>query len=613
MSQKPWETFLKKIISNKKLKTDIHKQRINPLRLRNIIFTILLMHIGWANGQNNFLLKIVFLDSADTEVTLIKNNIIKSTFYNDTLQIRRQLELLIYQYRGEGYLAASLDSLIRDSLNTTAYIYTGQKYIWATIKQGNVPIELLDGTGFRKKLFFEKPFRYDQVAAINSKILRNCENRGYPFASVSLDSITIINNQFTASLSLNKNRFLLIDSIIIKGKADVAPVYLYNYIGIAPGDVYKEIQIRKISSRFRELAFIKEVKKSQVLFTEKETKLYLFLENKKASQFDGVIGLLPDESKSGKFNLTGEIHLKLQNSLRRGEIIEINWKQLPVKSQDLKVHFLYPFLFNTPFGFSGNLAIFKKDTTYIDVTKILGIHYALTGNNFIKAFVKDKQSDLQSTAGLENVTTLPPFADITTVSYGATVYYENLDYRLNPKKGITIESTGSAGNRRIRKNSEFNPAIYESIKLKSVTYHGELITDFFFSLGGRHVMNFGTITAYIYNPDLFTNELYRIGGLKSLRGFDEESIYASVYSIGKIEYRYLLEQNSFLFTFFNIAWYENNTGNFHITDTPFGLGTGINFETKIGIMSVSYALGKQFDNPVLFRNGKIHFGIVNYF
>ena len=564
-------------------------------------------------GQKNFTIKVIFNDTLNKELSSFKKDFDETKTFSDTLQIHQQLETLILRLRGNGYLAASVDSIKRDYLKTIAFIYTGEKYIWAYLKQGNVPVELLEGTGFRKKLYSGKPFRFDQIALINSKILRNCENRGYPFAIVSLDSIIINENQFSASLSVNKNRFLHIDSIIIKGSADVTPVYIYNYIGIAPGDVYKENQIKRISNRFRELPFIREVKTSQVLFTEKETKLYLFLENRKASQFDGVIGLLPDENKSGKYNFTGEVHLKLQNSLKRGEIIELNWKQLPVKSQDLKVHFLYPFLFNTPFGVDGNLAIFKKDTTYIDVTKNLGVQYALTGSNYIKAFVNDKQSDLQSSKGLENITTLPSYADITTVSYGATVHYEKLDYRLNPRKGFLLELTGSTGNRRIRKNSDINPLAYENINLSSVTYLGEINADYFFSMGGRNVINLGSNTAYIYNPNLFTNELYRIGGLKTLRGFDEESIYASVYTIGKIEYRYLLEQNSFLFTFINIAWYENTSNNLHITDTPFGFGTGINFETKIGIMSVSYALGKQFNNPILFRNGKIHFGIVNYF
>jgi outer membrane translocation and assembly module TamA len=564
-------------------------------------------------GQKKINLVITISDTTNFDRNFLEKEFAVTKSFKDTIQLNEFLQTTLIKLNDEGFLSAGIDSVIKDSINYHAFLFAGDKYTWAYLTQGNVDEEYLEGTGFRKKLYSGRPFRYDQVATLNSKILRNCENKGFPFANITLDSIKINGKNFSAALSLKQNRFVRIDSVILKGTATVAPVYLFNYIGIKHGDVYKENQIRKVSSRLRELPFLKEVKSSQVLFTEKETKLYLFLENKKASQFDGVIGLLPDEAKSGKFNITGEAHLKLQNSLKRGEIIELNWKQLPAKTQDLKVHALYPFLFNTPFGLDGRLAIFKKDSTYIDVTKTLGIQYSFTGSNFLKAFINDKQSDLQSAKGLENITILPAYADITTISYGATIHYEKLDYRLNPRNGFYIEATGSTGNRKIRKNIEINSVVYDSLKLTSVTYQGEIIADYFISLGGRHVVDLGTNSGYIYNPQLFVNELYRIGGLKSLRGFDEESIYASTYIIGKVEYRYLLEQNSFLFAFVNSAWYENKSRNTEITDRPIGFGAGIDFETKIGIMSVSYALGKQFNNPVFFRNGKIHFGIVNYF
>ena len=69
--------------------------------------------------------------------------------------------------------------------------------------------------------------------------------------------------------------------------------------------------------------------------------------------------------------------------------------------------------------------------------------------------------------------------------------------------------------------------------------------DVYLPVSGRLVLNLGSIGAY-HNPEAFTNELFRIGGLRSLRGFDEESIFASAFVIGKTELRYLLEQNSFL-------------------------------------------------------------------
>lgn len=533
--------------------------------------------------------------------------------YNDTLQLQADIREFTDKLRSNGFLAASCDSLIPGEDIILIYFFLGERYQWANITTDNIDESFLAGTGIKNKKKSATPFNYQKISFWMETILKNCENNGYPFATIRLKNVKSEDNSFVAELELNKNKLVRIDSIIIKGNATIASVYIYNYIDIKEGSIYNESKLTRISTRLRELAFVTELKPNQLLFTENITKLYIYLDNKKASQFDGVIGFLPDENNEGKLNLTGEVHLKLQNSLQRGEVIEFNWKQLPSKTQDLKIHLLYPFVLNSPFGIDGNLSIYRRDSTYTDVIKNLGIQYSISGNNYLKAFINDKQSDLQSSKGLENITVLPDYADISILSYGATFHFEKLDYRLNPKKGYAIEFTGSTGNRKIKKNSDINPIAYDSLKLQSVTYEGAISADVYFSLGGKSVLNLGTKSGIVYNDRLFTNELFRIGGLKSLRGFDEESIYASSFSMGKIEYRFLLEQNSFLFAFMNAAYYENKSRNFDLKDTPLGFGAGMNFETRIGIMSISYALGKQFSNPVYFRNAKIHFGIVNYF
>lgn len=533
--------------------------------------------------------------------------------YTDTLLLKEDIGQFVEKIRSHGFLAASCDSIITKEESILIYFFLGERYLWANVNPVNIDESFLSGTGIKNKKKKSIPFNYVKISSWMETILKNCENNGYPFANVRLTNVQQVNNEYAADLELNKNKLVRIDSIIIKGNATIAPVYIYNYIDIKEGSIYDESKLIRISTRLKELAFVTELKPNQLLFTENITKLYIYLDNKKASQFDGVIGFLPDENNEGKLNLTGEVHLKLQNSLQRGEVIEFNWKQLPNKTQDLKIHLLYPFLLNTPFGIDGNLSIYRRDSTYTDVIKNLGIQYSISGNNYLKAFINDKQSDLQSSKGLENITVLPDYADISILSYGATFHFEKLDYRLNPKKGYAVEFTGSTGNRKIKKNTDINPIAYDSLKLQSVTYEGAISADFYLSLGGKSVLNLGTKSGIVYNDRLFTNELFRIGGLKSLRGFDEESIYASTFSIGKIEYRFLLEQNSFLFAFINGAYYENKSRNFNLKDTPFGFGAGMNFETRIGIMSISYALGKQFSNPVYFRNAKIHFGIVNYF
>ena len=120
-------------------------------------------------------------------------------------------------------------------------------------------------------------------------------------------------------------------------------------------------------------------------------------------------------------------------------------------------------------------------------------------------------------------------------------------------------------------------------------------------------------TAFIMNQNLFLNELFRIGGLKTLKGFDEQSIFANKYLIGNFELRYLFQQNSGFMIFWNGAWYENSVLAKPIVDNPWGAGVGMNIETGAGVFSFYYALGKQLDNAMAFQQAKIHFGFTNFF
>ena len=218
-----------------------------------------------------------------------------------------------------------------------------------------------------------------------------------------------------------------------------------------------------------------------------------------------------------------------------------------------------------------------------------------------------------STEAYENSTVLPPFADIKVTSYGLGFKSLKLDYRLNPRQGYSLEFSAMAGNKKITKNGHLNEELYDSLDLKTVQYSGEFIFDYFIPLFSQSVINVGFAGGGIQSATTFDNELFRFGGLKTLRGFDEESLTASLFVLGKLEFRYLLEQNSNLFVFYNAAWYERNTQSDYLSDSPSGFGAGINFETKLGIFSISYALGKEFTNPIRFKAAKIHFGLVNYF
>jgi hemolysin activation/secretion protein len=134
----------------------------------------------------------------------------------------------------------------------------------------------------------------------------------------------------------------------------------------------------------------------------------------------------------------------------------------------------------------------------------------------------------------------------------------------------------------------------------------------YFQLYGRNVLKLAANFESYYAPEIFQNELYRFGGINSFRGFNEEELFASTKLITTLEYRFIVDRNSNAFLFYDQAFYENNSLKY-LKDYPFGLGTGFSFGTKLGIFTISYALGKQLNNNLDFRSGKIHFGYTAYF
>ena len=105
----------------------------------------------------------------------------------------------------------------------------------------------------------------------------------------------------------------------------------------------------------------------------------------------------------------------------------------------------------------------------------------------------------------------------------------------------------------------------------------------------------------------------RFGGNLSQRGFLEDELLSTTRTTATVEYRFILDRNSFLFAFFDQSWYERNLSTSYLNDHPLGFGAGISFGTNIGIFSLTYALGQQQNNPILLRDSKIHFGYVAYF
>lgn len=585
--------------------------RFRSRMMRKFYFIFFLCVPLFACGQVKLIVRSCSSDGASLQLLL--KSLKTGTAFSDTTAAKKELNRIVIALCAQGYLSATIDTITADSTTVTACLATGKIYEWAQLNRGNVDEGVLRESGFREKVYSGKPVRPASLAGIQEKLLGWYENNGYPFAAVGLKNVSIGYHSITASLHADKGAYILIDSILVKGNAKISTAYLQNYLALRTDRPYHEALIARIPNRIKELPMVSELRPPAVSFSGTKASVYLYLENKKASQLDGVVGILPDNSGNGKITVTGDVHLRLLSAFGAGELFDFSWKQPLPKTQDLKVKFNYPFLFSTPFGIDLGISIYKKDTSWTELNRTAGLLYQLIGGNNIRAFYNNKKSTLLNTKAYESATVLPPFADISLNSYGLGLRLDKTDYRLNPRSGFSMDISASAGKKNIEKNIRLKNIDYDSLTLQSTQYHAAFSADVYFPLFSRNVLNIGTVSGLLSGNENFENEMFRIGGLKTLRGFDEEAILASAYAIWKTEVRYLVEQNSYLFLFVNGAWYERKQRNYFITDTPIGFGAGITFETKLGIFSLNYALGKEFSNPILLRTGKVHFGIVNYF
>ena len=456
-----------------------------------------------------------------------------------------------YQFRqnliSEGFLTASIDSIILTPNDTNrVYYFQGSRYLWGNLSPGNAPEEMLSFIGFREEIYRSTPLNANQISSLFSKILDYSENNGFPFAQIGLDSLSIDRETIRGSLNYERGDFVTLDSLIIKGGITTNRSYIENYLGFRKGKPYDQSALRKIPNRLREIPFISTIKPYEIGMRPGKADVYLYLENKKASNFDGVLGVLPDP-ETGDILFTGDVKLNLLNSLKKGETINLQWQRLRSQTSQLDILIQYPFLFNTPLGLEFKLNLYRRDTTFSQNRVNIGVEYYLPGNDKLKIYY---ESFSANTIGSSNEIS-GGLADSRTNLFGLGAFFADLDYRFNPRRGYLLELSGAAGEKRILSEIE------EDQNRNSDLYTSNADLNFYFPLFKRSAIKLRVQGGLVINERLFQNEIYRIGGLKTLRGFDEQAIFASGYSIATIEYRFILEQNSNLFLFFDQAYYEN--------------------------------------------------------
>lgn len=547
----------------------------------------LIIFFIWTNlaQSQDFSLKLVLKDFQTAEMIINLKAFEGDKL--DSLEIIKSMARIKTMLYENGYFLSEGQLKWIDK-NAQLTVSAGNTFTWLEPEiqiSENFPLVFLQQNYLSKKILNQK-----NLSLFCENYLKQLEDEGYPFAQVNFSNYKIEGDSIRGSIEIIPGPFITIDSLVIKGFSDFSKnIIKYNFL-FSKGMTYSESYLNKLEDYIAQIEFLDFERGPAIAFSKDKTVLYLYLKEVKSNQVDGVIGLNTEENGDLSFN--GDFQLRLLNILKKGEEIQVRWRRPDDEISDLNMLLKLPYLFGSRFGIQGDLQIFRQDSSFVNTTTNGTLKYLIESGSFLNLGIGYNSSNILLS---EEIVSLNSFK---TVSYSLGYERRSTNKFLTPTKG-----------------NELNSKVFTSTRTAAETslkqYGWSLNTSQYFTICKNHVLKSQLNTSALIGESLFRNEIYRIGGLKTLRGFNEQSIYASAFGIGTLEYRFMIGQNNYLAAFGDLAYVQNQPS---ASENVFlGLGTGLNFETNGGIFSLFVAVGKDNENSFDFRTTKIHFGYINRF
>lgn len=532
-------------------------------------------------------LKIAFQDSINNSIL---NSIAFNRFHHDEKSIYNESDGISKKLTKIGFInnyIAYIDK--QDSIYITSY-FLGENKKTITILYDSNSIAISTVKTFSSE-FSENYFKINvnMVSTVLNKLVNQLESNGNSFAEISLKNISSKSDELFAYLNINKTIRRKIDNISINGYTDFSKSFIKNHLNLKKGTLFNTDKLKFASEAIQTLPFVSEIKPPEILFTNDSTTVYLYLQKNKSNKFDGLIGFSSDEN--GKINFNGYLDLLLNNIFDKGEKLAVNWKSNGKDRKRFNLAIETPYIFNSPITSKISFNIHKQDSTFLNIRTFIDMSYAINSKNSISAkFQTEKSNDLTNNDNQNNIN------EFSNLFYGISYTYKktNLFKPFQDKFFFNINALW--GNRTLTFDSK-----------KSAQRKYELTTSYNWTLNQRNSFFIKNNSALFTSDELFTNEIYRIGGSNSIRGFDEGSIFTSSYSVLNLEYRYHLVNLSYLYSITDFAYIQNNNTQIY------SFGIGYTYTIKSRVIDISYALGKTPELPFDFNNSKFHIKLVQFF
>ena len=527
-----------------------------------------------------------------------ENDIISDINYNknfDTFEeLKNEVDNAIKNLQKTGFLNASINQIQQIKNNeylAEISLKNKIKYIYvlgldSISLKGYENYKIIDG-----KKTVKLPI--ENIQDFFKKLNQYTSKNGFPFNSAKFVNIKAFElNNLQAEIQINYEKQREIDKIVVKGYKKFPKSYLKHLAKYKIGKKFDMQQVQESSKLLNQLVFIKQTKKPEILFTADSTSIYLYIEKLKKNSFDGFIGFSNDESENN-IQLQGYLDFELVNNFNFGEKIEFLYKSEKNRDRILETNIDLPYIFKSPIGVTLGLKLTKKDSSFVSNEQFTNFFYRNSNNHKFSLGLRSINSDEQLETPNNN------FQDFKTVF--KDFQYEfiefNLESLLFPVKQSYLFRI-SQGN-RISDDQE-NKQVYANMDFIKI-----------FDFGFKNSLYINFKSEILESDTYLSNELSRFGGAKSIRGFDENSLFSNKYFLLITEYRYELSNTIYINSIFDIGNYENKLIN--VYSNIYGVGIGIGLLTKGGLFSINYAVGSDWKDKIDTKNARIHINFRSFF
>ncbi len=520
------------------------------------------------------------LKAQDAQASTLLKQQVKDTVFSNGQEVETTLNSLQDFLKTNGYLHYKITSALKaDSL----YIVNFD----LGMKTDSVKIRFNQHAGLISDML--KTAQASQTIPISgtqaylNNIVEKLAQSGYSISTVKLTNHQFYNNLLTADLDLHLDEKRYINQLVFTPYNNFPKAIKQRLIKKYENKPFTETITDAIQKEMTQFPFIKTVKQPEVLFTESNTALYLYVERQNISQFDGLIGFTNDDD--GKVQFNGYADLQLMNILNKGEQLKLYWKNDGNQQTQFNLSGEIPYIFNTPIGLKTSLELFKQDSTMMNTKFNAAVLYYFTFNHRIGI-------GYQSTASVAGTDNFYQAADYSnqfiTLNYLLNKYQ---DHPLFRQKYYVTALLGIGS-----KTEEMN-------NRKGAQQFANLTAAYLWQLSNRWYLNQQAEGSWLNSAiPLLYNEYYRFGGINSIRGFKENSLLAKTQAGLYNEVRYLLAPNMYLHTISDVAYYKGDT----ISDLLYSFGLGFGIQTGGGLFNIIYANGVQPGTAFKLSNSIFH-------